>query len=183
MGDKLLQVYNFLFLIFLCILNIKYNILYYPSVKEIIEYQFNFFTTITVLAGFSFTALGILISLSGNIVIEKLKDTSIVHKLYLNILNSILFLICSSIISLLFILGIINIVKMEIVKKCLYSIECGFMVLGILYFVYALLILLKILKKLFPNGKLKNNMLMQNYNREKAKVQKMRQKIENSKKN
>lgn len=155
------QKMNIIFLIALSIVNMVFNIIYFPDNKQMMEYQFDFFTTITVLAGFSFTALGILLSLTGEKIFEKLKDTSILNTLYINIVRSIRYLLYSSIISLFFILGFdkqmgkipvhLPYLNVEKVRIFIYSIECGFVILGMVYFLKAMSTIAQIISKMFPD--------------------------------
>lgn len=180
------QKVNMIFLIVLSIINMVFNIIYFPNSKQMVEYQFNFFTTITVLAGFSFTALGILLSLTGEKIFEKLKNTRILNDLYINIVRSIRYLIYSSIISLFFILGFdkqmerISIhmpdVYIEKVRIFIYSIECGFVILGIVYFLKAMSTIAKIISKMFP-GKSDKIKIKEKEYKDSSQIVKERRKI------
>lgn len=171
----MIKIYDFLILIIGTVLNSKYNFFYFPCNKEMMDYQFNFFTTITVLAGFSFTALGILLSLNSEYVISKLKNTLIVSSLYLNLLKSICFLICSSIISLTFIW---NIFLNSKIRKVLYSVECFLVILGIIYFLIAIFIMAKIIKKMFPKNKIQRDKNKKEFNRQQEQARERRSKME-----
>ena len=145
-----------------------------------IDYQFNFFTSITVLAGFSFTALGILLSLNNDYVMKQLKNTAILNSLYLNLLKSICFLVCSSMISLIFIW---NIFETENIRLALYSIECFLVILGIGYFLVAIFVMGKILKKMFPKNKTQKDRNKKEFDQAKKRVKEHRQRINDTEEN
>lgn len=182
------QKVNSIFLIVLSIINMLLNIIYFPSNKEMVDYQFDFFTTITVLAGFSFTALSILLSLAGEKIFIKLKETSILNTLYINIVRSIRYLIYSSIISLFFILGFdkqigripvhLPYLNVEKARIFIYSIECGFVILGIVYFLKAMSSIAKIISKMFPDKSDKIKTKEKEYKDSSHIVKEKRKKIE-----
>lgn len=60
--------------------SIKYNILSLPVSISMLDFQLNIITIVTVFAGFSFSVLGLLISLSATKIMEKLIETSILEE-------------------------------------------------------------------------------------------------------
>lgn len=170
----MIKIYDLLILIFGTALNLIFNFFYFPCDSKMIDYQFNFFTSITVLAGFSFTALGILLSLNSDYIMKQLKNTSILSSLYLNLLKSICFLICSSVISLTFIWNVLGFRK---IRLALYSIECFLVVLGIGYFLMAIFVMGEILKRMFPKNKIQRDNNKEKFNQAKKKVKERREKI------
>ena len=134
------------FIIFFFINN-KYSFIYIPNTEaNMKDYQFNIITICTVFAGFSFTVLGLLISLSSSEVMVRLKETTILSKQCSLITDSIVMFILSAIVSIFFIFGlykeiigrICNFIKMfsqEDAIEVMYIIGIGYLICGILIFV------------------------------------------------
>lgn len=66
--------------------------------KEMVSYQFNMFTISTVLAGFSFTTLSMLLSMNSEERMRKLDDTSVVINKSKKIVISLIYFMISSLI-------------------------------------------------------------------------------------
>lgn len=137
-----------LLLIVLAFLNIKFSFIIIPDSNDMSSRQIDFITIGTVFAGFSFTALGLLLGLSSEKLIERIKSTSIITNKVNRIITSIIFFVLSVVISLFFILGL-NVSMFEKtsffdkVNSFFYVIGVGYLILGIIYSVYELYDLIK----------------------------------------
>ena len=60
-------------LVILAVINTKYQFIIVPSSSEMVQRQIDYVTISTVFAGFSFTALGLLLGLSSEKLIERIK--------------------------------------------------------------------------------------------------------------
>lgn len=98
------------------ILNMKIDMINIPPDNEMIDYQFNILTVSTVLAGFSFTALGMLLGVSSEKFVEKLKGTDYMLKNSRKLVMSIVFFTISIIISMLYIIGVDKFIINKIVE-------------------------------------------------------------------
>ena len=82
-------------LLLLAYINQKYAIIMMPSDEDLISRNIDLITINTVFVGFSFTALGLLLGLSSETLIEKIKNTNIIMHKVGRIINSIIFFILS----------------------------------------------------------------------------------------
>ena len=132
----------------IAIVNLKASAIVTPMRCKMEEYQIDFITINTVFAGFSFTMLGILLGLSSEELIKRIKETSIIIKQVNTIVTSIVMFMSSVAISLIFILGIdISVLKLlgntgvsykdnlVLVDSILYTIGIGFLIAGIVFFI------------------------------------------------
>lgn len=104
-GKITVIVTPFIFLVLVFFL-FRTKIISIPVQDLLVDINFNFLTVNTVFAGFSFTVLGLLISLSGTTALENLKETSFLREYCTMAVKSIIFFLLSIAISLYFILGI-----------------------------------------------------------------------------
>ena len=149
----IIVIYSILLLV-IAILNIKFEYITIPMQIEMVDRQIDFVTISTVFAGFSFTALGLLLGMSSEKLIELIKNTSIIFMKVSRIIISIVFFILSVVVSLYFILGLnsslINDAKiLEVTNSILYVIGVGYLIGGIAYFVYAVFELYDLLKRIY----------------------------------
>lgn len=153
--------YSILLLIISSI-NIKLKFITIPTSKEMISRQIDYITISTVFTGFSFTALGLLLGLSSEKLIEKVKNTNVIMDKVRRIINSIVFFILSVAVSLFFVLGlnsslISNIDVISVVNNVLYIFSVGYLIGGIAYFIYAVYELYDLVKRVYGyNKKLTN---------------------------
>ena len=134
--------------------NIRYNFIIVPSPQEMISRQINYITISTVFVGFSFTALGLLLGMSSEKLIEKVKNTDIIIDKAKRIIGSIIEFILSVAISLVFVLGLdVSLIKntsvLYIVDNYLYILSIGYLVGGIIYFVYVVYELYDLVKRVY----------------------------------
>lgn len=166
-----------LLLIVLAFLNIKFSFIIIPDSNDMSSRQIDFITIGTVFAGFSFTALGLLLGLSSEKLIERIKSTSIITNKVNRIITSIIFFVLSVVISLFFILGL-NVSMFEKtsffdkVNSFFYVIGVGYLILGIIYFSYSVYELYDLIKMVYD------------YNQSNVNIQinKAKEEMENNKK-
>ena len=82
-------------LVVLATLNLKFNYIEIPSSDDMVGRQIDFITISTVFAGFSFTALGLILGMSSEKLIERVKNTNIISDKVDRIITSIVFFIMS----------------------------------------------------------------------------------------
>lgn len=146
-------IYSILLFV-IAILNVKLGYITIPTVGEMVDRQIDFITISTVFAGFSFTALGLLLGMSSEKLIELIKNTSMIFDKVGRIITSIICFIMSVVVSLYFVLGfnvslIEDVIILELVNKILYIIGVGYLIGGIAYFVYAVYELYDLLKRIY----------------------------------
>lgn len=157
----LIIAYSLLLLVIAGI-NIKLDFIAIPAPEEMIPRQIDYITISTVFAGFSFTALGLLLGLSSEKLIEKIRNTNIIIDKVGRIVTSIAFFILSVTVSMYFVLGlngslITNAEILSIVERSLYVFSIGYMIGGAVYFVYAVYELYDLVKRVYEyNKKLSN---------------------------
>lgn len=126
--------------------------LFLITIENTTNYHFNILTINSILSGFSLTNLGILISISGDQLVEKLKGTDILIKRNILISQSIIFGAISIFISLLFVLNInINISKKVASILCDYFffIEVFSLFLSITYFLLSIIKMIQLLSYIY----------------------------------
>lgn len=154
-------VYSILLLI-IASANIKLNFIVIPSSKEMISRQIDYITISTVFIGFSFTALGLLLGLSSERLIEKIRNTNIIMDKVGRIISSIVFFILSVVVSLFFVLGldsslIDNIDVLSVVDSILYVLCVGYLIGGIAYFIYSVYELYDLVKRIYAYNRKEAN--------------------------
>lgn len=119
---------------------INYNVISLP--KDMIDYQFNIVTIVSVFAGFSFSVLGLLISLASTKLMKKLEQTNILSSNCRIIIWSIVMFMGSFFMSLYFLVGIdqfvLNLFKGAAINKYLnnqlYVIGLEYLFAGVMFF-------------------------------------------------
>lgn len=152
-----IAIYSILLLI-VAIVNIKLNVITIPSSKEMISRQIEYITISTVFAGFSFTSLSLLLGLSSETLIEKIRKTNIIMDKVGRIISSIVFFILSVIVSLFFVLGLnkslINNDNVSLViDSILYVFSVGYLIGGIAFFIYAVYELYDLVRRIYAYNK------------------------------
>lgn len=116
------------------------------------DYHSNILTINSILSGFSLTNLGILISISGDQLVEKLKGTDILVKRNILISHSICFGAISIMASLLFVLNI-NIQKAKnfttMFYEYLFVVEIASLFLSIIYFLLSIKKMIQLLTYIY----------------------------------
>lgn len=141
-------------LIILALLNTKFLFISVPSSKEMSDRQVDFITISTVFAGFSFSALGMLLGLSSEKLIEMIRNTSIITSKVSRIITSIIFFILSVMISMFFILGLNdsifgNTSYLNNANCFIYVLGIGYLILGIIYFICSVYELYDLISKIY----------------------------------
>lgn len=141
-------------LLIISVVNLKLNFITIPTAEEMIPRQIDYITISTVFAGFSFTELGLLLGLSSEKLIEKIKNTKIIMDKVGRIISSIVFFILSVAVSLFFVLGlngslIDNAEVLSVVDSILYVFSVGYLIGGIAYFIYAVYELYDLVKRVY----------------------------------
>ena len=150
-------VYSILLLAIACI-NVNLNFIIIPTSDEMVSRQIDYITISTVFSGFSFTALGLLLGLSSEKLIEKIKNTDIILDKIGGIISSIVAFILSVTVSLIFVLGLdISLFSASptllVVDKLLYVLGVGYLIGGIVYFVHAVYELYDLIKRVYGYNK------------------------------
>lgn len=142
-------------IVFLCIsvINNRYSLISIPSSESMLQTQIDFITISTVFAGFSFTALSMLLGLSSERLIRLIKDTNIVLRKVSRLIVSITFFILSVAISLIFIIKVdFSFIKESykiVIDNSLYILGLGYLVAGIVYFVVSVYELWDLIKRVY----------------------------------
>lgn len=141
-------------LVVLATLNLKFNYIEIPSSDDMVGRQIDFITISTVFAGFSFTALGLILGMSSEKLIERVKNTNIISDKVDRIITSIVFFIMSVIVSLYFVMGLNDsLLKgtaiLESANNVVYFFGVGYLVAGIIYFVYSVYELHDLIKRVY----------------------------------
>ena len=136
------------------IYNLYNNIISIPKFDIVVSRAIDFITISTVFAGFSFTALGLLLGLSSEKLIERIKNTSIVINKVNRILISIIFFVICVGISLSFVIFIdTNLFTTEKYLTnfsiILYFMCIGYLICGIIYFIYSVYELYDLIKRVY----------------------------------
>ena len=133
--------------------NHKITFISIPDMKSMMNFQFNIFTFSSVLAGFSFTVLGLLTGLFSEHIKEKLKNTSIITRKSSSIVRSIIWFGVSALLSILFVLGVVDFINIEIkwwnLRDFLFICEVGCIFVGLIYFLVATKGLYELIQKIF----------------------------------
>lgn len=96
------------------ILNVKFEFIELPSSDNMIMYQFSLFTIISVVAGFTFTVLTMILGFCSEEKIIKMSGTSLIKNMCKKILMSLIFFSISGIVSLAYIMGVTD----ELISFC-----------------------------------------------------------------
>ncbi len=134
--------------------NLKWNYFVIPAQDQMIDTQSNLFTICSVFAGFSFSILGLVMGIFSEKMIEKLKGTTLIQRKCTHIVQSIIYFCISGFISLLFMLGFNIFIseltgKEKLIDNVLYINGIGFLLLGMMYFIWAVKNLFGIIEKLY----------------------------------
>lgn len=135
--------------------SIKYNILSLPASISMLDFQLNIITIVTVFAGFSFSVLGLLISLSAAKIMEKLIETSILEESCKIITKSIIVFMLTFFFALYFISGIYLFIEriLNLSRVLMYSLEVGYLLLGIIIFLRSVYRMVYMLHYIFADNK------------------------------
>lgn len=180
----IIMVYSILLLIIAGV-NIKLKFITVPTAEKMIERQLDYITISTVFAGFSFTALGLLLGLSSEKLIEKIRNTNIIMNKVERIIKSIIFFILSVSVSLFFVLGlnkslISNIQVLVVVDSILYVFSVGYLIGGIGYFIYSVYELYDLVKRIYGYNQKETGQMIDKIKTEMEATRKQMREIEMS---
>lgn len=138
---------------------------------------FNIITICSVFAGFSFTVLGLLISLSTTRTLEILKETTIMLKHCNIVADSIIMFVISMISSMSVIFGGYSTLAINVCKKIampnlhigiidfLYMASTGYLLYGIILFIISVRNMMILMKKIFEEDIMKGKKKADNFMR------------------
>lgn len=143
------------FIITFCVFligEISHFYLFIIDVGDETEYHSNILTMNSILSGFSLTNLGILISISSDQLVEKLKGTDILIKRNTLISHSICFGAISIMASLLFVLNINMPIASHLIDmfyNYLFTVEISSLFLSILFFLLSIKKMIELLTYIY----------------------------------
>ncbi len=124
-------------------INQFFDFLYIPNPCNIRDISYDFFTINSVMAGFSFTVLGILFSFGSKSFVKKLKGTNIIINKAGKIIKTMIFMGMSGLSSL-----IIVIFKYFPCFNYIFVISLVFMVTGFIYFINSMYSIYDLIRKI-----------------------------------
>ncbi len=144
------------------LINVHLNFLSIPqSDKDMKEYEFDIITVCTVFAGFSFSVLGLIISLSASKAMDRFKETNILLT-YCNVVtDSIVMFVISTFVSIFIILTAYSSFILQICKEIklfdihdsmvelLYTVSIGYLIYGIILFAISVKKMVMLINKVF----------------------------------
>lgn len=187
-------VVSLIILLVVCVINSRCDFVYVPKSKtDMKNYQFDIITICTVFAGFSFSVLGLLISLSSSDAMDRLKETSVLSNQCIIIVDSIVMFLISAFISIFFIFcqyeKIAELVcsfnerldKNDFITA-IYIIGIGYLVFGTMIFSLSVKNMVVLMNKVFGDnlkrGKQKAENFLDAANKQKEKMEKYKEDCE-----
>ena len=135
------------------LINNKIRIISIPSDKDMADYQFNMFTISSVFAGFAFTMLGMLLGMSSENLIKRIRKTDIITHKCEKIVFCLICFCSSGIFSLVLILGIDvfldKILKKDVFDNIFFLLVVVFLVAGLIYFIISIKELTGLIKRIY----------------------------------
>lgn len=133
-----------------------YEIVPMPT-ENIEQYHSDILTINSIFSGFALTNLGILLTISDAIIVKKLQGTDILPKRNIVIAHSIIFGLVSIMISVFFVFDfnvsfIGKYIQEDIkdfIRRWLFSVEIGALILSIAYFMLSIQKMLQILSRIY----------------------------------
>lgn len=161
--NKIILVICISVLIFLLKIVANITLLNLPNDAEKIDFHFNLITINSIIAGFSFTNLGILISLSDADLVKKISSTSIIPRKNKVLIMSVISCCISIFLSLIFVLEIDETIIQPILKVFakrndivfkdlsyfLYILCIAFLIFGIIMFAKSIKEMSNLLLKIY----------------------------------
>ena len=132
--------------------NLSGKYIFSVEINDPVEYHFKILTINSILSGFSLTNLGILISISGDQLVEKLKGTDILLKRNILISYSIIYGAISIFMSLLFVVNInisIPTIAKEYILNYFLILEMMTLFLSIIYFLLSVRKMIQLLSYIY----------------------------------
>ena len=127
--------------VIIVIINHRIGIIDIPCIADMRDFQINLFTICSVLAGFSFTVLGVLTAILSDKVMEILDNTSIVTNKSELILKSVIAFMIPSVLAILFFTGIIDCISSTtnflFIRELLFVFQITSLFIGFVFFLRA----------------------------------------------
>ena len=137
------------------------------------DFYFNMITLNSVLAGFAFTNLGVLLGVASTETVQKISNTDIMKRKNDKLMISIIFTVAAMLLSLLFVVDLGSLVIMflpllvvQIVANGLYIASIIMMVIGIVYFVKSIIEISQLLDTVYRNRSKLTNKQIENIHSE-----------------
>lgn len=137
------------------------------------DFYFNMITLNSVIAGFAFTNLGLLLGAASTEVVQKISNTDIMKRKNDKLMISIIFTVAAMLLSLLFVVDLGSLVIMflpllvvQIVANGLYIASIIMMVIGIVYFVKSIIEISQLLDTVYRNRSKLTNKQIENIHSE-----------------
>ena len=109
------------------------------NVPSDINFHFNLITVNALFGGFLYTNYSLLIGLLNNDIVEKVKDTNIIHRRNMHILKGIIYATVSVVAGLYFVFIPQGDLKIQRIVSCFVgNVEITFMIFLIIYFILSL---------------------------------------------
>ena len=152
--------------IIIALINTRCQIIAIPAKDIILERQFDFITISTVFAGFSFTMMGLILGVSSEALIEKIKNTDIILKRVNYVVLSIIMFIISVALSIILILGldealiellvsssVLESDALQIVESIIYILVIEYLIAGVIYFSISVMQFYDLILRIFRHNK------------------------------
>jgi len=164
-------------------INNKFQIMQVPV--DAVNYEFNLITIVTVFAGFSFSVLGLILSLSTSDIIKKLEETNLISDNCRVIYRSIISFIISFFLSLYFIVGIDafisdfiiqnngNIYFFLIARSVVFVFGICYMIRGIILFMISVKKMVGLMNYIFASNMKKAQKKIELFNKSIENIEKM----------
>lgn len=156
------------FFILIGLLNSQYKFINIPN--DMRNYQFSIVTITSVFAGFSFSVLGLLLSLQATDPMKRFSETNIISDNCKLITQSIVYLLLSFFISLYFILGLNQVLLTKEINSILFIVGIGYLFCGVLAFSFSVRQMVKLMNYIFKDSKLNAEKKVNAYLKEKEKI-------------
>lgn len=145
-------------IIIIALVNDYVPLVFVPDKEMISEFQTTIITISTIFAGFSFTTMGMFVGFSTEDLIKKVSNTNIMYKKIERVLTSIVFFLLSCVASLSFIfnMSFLSVNIRDGFHEMAYFLGTGYLIVGIIFFSYAVRELAELLKLIYQY-KQKNN--------------------------
>ena len=152
-----------------------------PCAWDMQDFQIDLFTICSVLAGFSFTVMGLLTTILSDELIKKLENTSIVTSKSELILKSILWFGAPAVLSILFFTGVIDklsdLIKLPFVEGLLFVSQIECLLIGFWFFFRATKGVYKLIQKIYGYNKEEMENKKDEFNKEMDQAKKRRDEL------
>lgn len=133
----------------------RWNIQFFQR-AESDDFYFNMITLNSVIAGFAFTNLGLLLGAASTEVVQKISNTDIMKRKNDKLMISIIFTVAAMILSLLFVVDLgtlaikfLSSSVVQIIANGLYLASIVMMIIGVVYFVKSIIEISQLLDQVY----------------------------------